>query len=84
MIDSACHGWCTKCFFTPARHLAAGQNFADIVAGLDEGIVAAEARRGARACSSATWTAPWGPRPGASSSQDSSRSGERVHRERTA
>ena len=36
VIDSACHGVVhQECFFTPARHLAAGQELADIVAGLD-------------------------------------------------
>jgi adenosine deaminase len=35
-----------ECFFTPARNLAAGQSLADIVAGLDEGIAAAEAETG--------------------------------------
>lgn len=34
-------------FFTPARHLAAGQSLADIVAGLDEGLAAGEAETGA-------------------------------------
>jgi adenosine deaminase len=33
-------------FFTPARHLAGGQDLADIVAGLDEGFTAAEAETG--------------------------------------
>lgn len=34
-------------FFTPARHLAAGQSLGDIVAGLDEGLAAGEAETGA-------------------------------------
>lgn len=34
-------------FFTPARHLAAGQQLADIVAGLAEGLAAADAETGA-------------------------------------
>lgn len=34
-------------FFTPARHLAAGQSLGDIVAGLDEGLSAGEAETGA-------------------------------------
>jgi adenosine deaminase len=47
VVDSASHGVVhQECFFTPARHLAAGQDLADIVAGLDEGIVAAEAETG--------------------------------------
>jgi adenosine deaminase len=36
-------------FFTPARHLAAGQDLAEIVAGLAEGLDAAEQETGARA-----------------------------------
>ena len=35
-------------FFTPARHLAAGQDLADVVAGLAEGLAAGEAETGAR------------------------------------
>lgn len=35
-------------FFTPARHLAAGQALGDIVAGLDQGLAAAEVETGAR------------------------------------
>lgn len=35
-------------FFTPARHLAGGQELGDIVAGLDDGLAAAEAESGAR------------------------------------
>ena len=47
VVDSAAHGVVhQECFFTPARHLAAGQSLADIVAGLDEGISAAEAETG--------------------------------------
>lgn len=47
VIDSAAHGVVhQECFFTPARHLAAGQDLADIVAGLDEGLAAAEAETG--------------------------------------
>ena len=47
VIDSAGHGVVhSECFFTPARHLAAGQDLAEIVAGLDEGITAAETETG--------------------------------------
>ena len=47
VIDSAAHGVVhQECFFTPARHLAGGQRLADIVAGLDEGIAAAQAETG--------------------------------------
>lgn len=43
VVDSAAHGVVhQECFFTPARHLAAGLSLSDIVAGLDEGITAAE------------------------------------------
>jgi adenosine deaminase len=47
ILDSAAHGVVhQECFFTPARHLAAGQSLAAILAGLDEGITAAEAETG--------------------------------------
>lgn len=43
VLDSAAHGVVhQECFFTPTRHLVAGQDLGDIVAGLDEGIAAAE------------------------------------------
>ena len=46
-IDGAAHGLAYReSFFTPARHLAAGQSLAEIVAGLDEGFAAAEAEVG--------------------------------------
>ena len=44
LVDGAAHGLrYREMFFTPARHLAAGQDLGDIVAGLTEGIEAAEA-----------------------------------------
>jgi adenosine deaminase len=44
LVDGAAHGLrYREMFFTPARHLAAGQRLEEIVAGLTEGIVAAEA-----------------------------------------
>jgi adenosine deaminase len=44
VIDGAAHGLAYReTFFTPARHLDAGQGLAEIVAGLDEGLTAAEA-----------------------------------------
>jgi len=44
LIDAAGHGLrYREMFFTPARHLAAGQDLGEIVAGLTEGIEAAEA-----------------------------------------
>jgi len=49
VVDAALHGRVyAETFFTPARHLAAGQRLGDIVAGLAEGIDAAEAETGAR------------------------------------
>jgi adenosine deaminase len=49
VVDGAAHGRVyAETFFTPARHLAAGQSLGDIIAGLDEGIAAAEAETGAR------------------------------------
>ncbi len=47
VLDSAAHGVIhQECFFTPARHLAAGLSLEDILAGLDEGIAAGEAETG--------------------------------------
>jgi adenosine deaminase len=49
VLDGAAHGLVYReTFFTPARHLAAGQPLEDIVAGLDEGISAAEKGAGVR------------------------------------
>jgi len=49
VIDGAAHGLVYReTFFTPARHLAAGQDLAEIIAGLAEGLEAAEAETGAR------------------------------------
>ena len=50
-----------EAFFTPARHLAAGQDLADIVAGLDEGISAAEAETGASCLLVADMDRAFGP-----------------------
>ncbi|HEX9890675.1 MAG TPA: adenosine deaminase [Actinomycetota bacterium] len=50
VVDGAAHGLIYReTFFTPARHLDAGQRLGDIVAGLEEGLAAAEAETGARA-----------------------------------
>jgi len=50
LVDAAPHGMrYREMFFTPARHLAAGQRLADIVAGLTRGIERAEAETGVRA-----------------------------------
>jgi adenosine deaminase len=49
LIDGAGHGLrYREMFFTPARHLAAGQDLGVIIAGLTEGIEAAEAECGVR------------------------------------
>jgi adenosine deaminase len=49
VLDGAAHGVVYReSFFTPARHLAAGQKLADIVAGIDEGLTAGEAETGVR------------------------------------
>jgi len=49
VVDAAPHGLVYReSFFTPARHLAAGQDLADVIAGLDEGLDAAEAETGIR------------------------------------
>src|SRR5437868_12859230 len=49
IVDGAPHGLrYREMFFTPARHLAAGQDLGAIVAGLTEGIEAAEAATGVR------------------------------------
>jgi adenosine deaminase len=47
IVDGAAHGLVYReSFVTPARHLAGGQRLADIVAGLDEGLTAAEDETG--------------------------------------
>jgi adenosine deaminase len=49
VVDGAAHGLVYReTFFTPARHLAAGQDLAGIVAGLAEGLEAGERETGAR------------------------------------
>jgi len=48
-VDAAPHGLrYREAFFTPARHLEAGQSLAEIVAGLTEGVEAAERDTGVR------------------------------------
>src|SRR6266566_6144210 len=50
IVDGSPHGLrYREMFFTPARHLAAGQDLAEIVAGLAEGLEAAQAETGTRA-----------------------------------
>lgn len=51
-------------FFTPARHLAAGHDLADILAGLDEGLTAAETETGARCRLIADMDRAFGPAAG--------------------
>jgi adenine deaminase len=49
VIDGAAHGLAYReTFFTPARHLAAGQDLADIIEGLEEGLEAGEREAGTR------------------------------------
>jgi adenine deaminase len=49
VVDGAAHGLVYReTFFTPARHLAAGQDLADIVAGLADGLGAGESETGTR------------------------------------
>ena len=49
LVDAAAHGLrYREMFFTPARHLAEGQDLGEIVAGLTEGIASAEAETGVR------------------------------------
>jgi adenine deaminase len=65
VIDGAAHGLrYREMFFTPARHLAAGQDLAAIVAGLTEGIEAAEAETGARCMLIADIDRAFGPNAG--------------------
>jgi adenosine deaminase len=65
VIDGAAHGRVyAETFFTPARHLAAGQRLGDIVAGLSEGIEAAEAETGARCMLIADMDKAFGPEAG--------------------
>jgi len=65
VVDGAAHGRVyAETFFTPARHLAAGQRLADIVAGLAEGIEAAEAETGARCFLVADMDRAYGARAG--------------------
>jgi adenosine deaminase len=65
VVDGASHGLAHReSFFTPARHLAAGQDLAAIVAGLDEGIGAAEAETGASCLLIADMDRAFGPEAG--------------------
>jgi adenosine deaminase len=65
VLDGAQHGLVYReSFFTPARHLAQGQRLADIVAGLDEGLAAAEAETGVVCRLIADMDRAFGPGPG--------------------
>ena len=65
LVDGAAHGVVHReSFFTPARHLAAGQDLADILAGLDEGLAAAEAETGATCLLIADMDRAFGPTAG--------------------
>ncbi len=66
LIDGAAHGLrYREMFFTPARHLAAGQDLEAIVAGLTEGIESAEAATGVRCQLIADIDRAYGPDAGA-------------------
>ncbi|HXJ66556.1 MAG TPA: adenosine deaminase [Actinomycetota bacterium] len=65
VVDGAAHGLVHReSFFTPTRHLDAGQDLADIVAGLDEGLAAAEAETGATCLLIADMDRAFGPEKG--------------------
>ena len=65
LVDGAAHGLrYREMFFTPARHLAAGQDLGTIVDGLSEGIAAAEAEAGVRSFLIADIDRAYGPAAG--------------------
>jgi adenosine deaminase len=65
VVDGAAHGLrYREMFFTPARHLADGQDLARMVAGLTDGIEAAEAETGARCMLIADIDRAYGPAAG--------------------
>src|SRR5512141_1876623 len=65
LIDGAKHGLrYREMFFTPARHLAAGQDLGGIVAGLTEGIEAAEIDSGVRCVLIGAMDRAYGPAAG--------------------
>ena len=65
LTDASAHGLrYREMFFTPARHLAAGQALDGIVAGLTEGIEAAEAETGVRCLLIADIDRAFGPAAG--------------------
>lgn len=65
LVDGAVHGLrYREMFFTPARHLADGQDLGAIVAGLTEGIERAEAETGVRCMLIADIDKAYGPAAG--------------------
>lgn len=65
VIDAAAHGRVyAEVFFTPARHLASGQRLADILAGIEEGLVEGEASTGSRVRMIADMDRAFGPAAG--------------------
>jgi adenosine deaminase len=65
LVDAAAHGLrYREMFFTPARHLADGQDLGAIVAGLTEGIEAAETATGVRCLLIADIDRAYGPAAG--------------------
>jgi adenosine deaminase len=65
LVDAVPHGLrYRETFFTPARHLAAGQDLAGIVDGLTAGIEAAEAETGVRAALILDMDRAYGPAAG--------------------
>jgi adenosine deaminase len=65
VVDGANYGVVYReSFFTPARHLAAGQDLGDILAGLDEGLTAGESATGARCRLIADMDRAFGPAAG--------------------
>jgi adenosine deaminase len=65
LVDAVPHGLrYRETFFTPARHLAAGQDLAGIVEGLTAGIRAAEVETGVRAALIADMDRAYGPAAG--------------------
>ncbi len=65
LVDAAGHGLrYREMFFTPARHLANGQDLGEIVAGLTDGIAGAEAEAGVRSMLIADIDRAYGPAAG--------------------
>lgn len=65
VVDASVHGRVyAEVFFTPTRHLTAGQQLTDIVAGIEEGLVEAEACCGARVRLIADMDRAYGPAAG--------------------